>query len=146
MEVHPQWIEFETRIGALLLLHTLPKKVPRRITSSSSCSDSASRQHVTPSSSQDSLSAGHWLTGNGAARWCDNNNVDAGAKQVFLSLSLEEQDQIRKMGTVWNTYNPSKVLMGRIRQVAGPGFVPETTSRECFVGPQEARPQIVVCV
>ena len=36
--------------------------------------------------------------------------------------------------------------MGRIRQVAGPGFVPETTSRECFVGPQEACPQIVVCV
>ena len=36
--------------------------------------------------------------------------------------------------------------MGRIWQVAGPGFAPETTCRECLVGPQEARPQIVVCV
>ena len=68
------------------------------------------------------------ITGTGAARWCDNNRVDSGAKKVFLSLSLDQQDKIRSMGTVWNTTNPSRVLMGRIRQVAGPGFLQETRS------------------
>ena len=64
---------------------------------------------------------GRTITGAGAAWWCIRNNVDKGAKKVFLSLTLHQQDEIRKMGTVRNTSNPSKVLMGRIRKVAGQG-------------------------
>eukprot|EP00973_Karenia_brevis_P000077 9844-Karenia_brevis.AAC.1 len=87
-----------------------------------------------------------FITGAGAERWCNNNNVDDGAKKVFLSLTLEQQDEIRAMGTVRNTFNPSRVLMGRIRKVAGQGFIPEagrSPVQALIAGPRQ---QIVVCV
>ena len=39
-----------------------------------------------------------WWLGAGAANWCDENNVDAGEKKVFMSPSLKEQDKIRSLG------------------------------------------------
>jgi len=89
-----------------------------------------------------------WLTGAGAANWCDQNGVDAGAKKVFLSLSLEDQDAIRKRGTVRNCRNPSLVLMTRIREVAGPGYIPETDHERLLtddlIQQDAVRQQIVV--
>ena len=86
-----------------------------------------------------------WWLGAGAANWCDKNNVDAGARKVFMSLSLKEQDVIRSLGGVGSRENPSRDLMGRVRKIAGRGYVPETTSYARCVVPQEA-PEIVVCV
>ena len=89
---------------------------------------------------------GRTITGAGAAWWCIRNNVDKGAKKVFLSLTLDQQDAIRAMGTVRNTPNPSQTLMGRIRKVAGQGFIPEagrSPVQALIAGPRE---QIVVCV
>ena len=89
---------------------------------------------------------GRTITGAGAAWWCIRNNVDKGAKKVFLSLTLHQQDEIRKMGTVRNTSNPSKVLMGRIRKVAGQDFIPEagrSPVQALIAGPRQ---QIVVCI
>ena len=58
----------------------------------------------------------------GAMRWCVDNYVDDGARNVFCSLDRGVQDAIRHMGTVRGTPNPSATLMSRIRQFAS--FVP----------------------
>ena len=57
------------------------------------------------------------ISDGGASRWCDNNGIDDTARQRFLALSHKDQDSIRRMGTVWNTANPSRALMGRIRDL-----------------------------
>ena len=100
------------------------------------------------SSSENFLSPGRWITGAGAARWCDNNGVDFQAKKIFLSLPLEQQDQLRGMGTLTNTDNPSRTLMGRIRKVCGPGWIPITprAAELSYSGRREPQQEIVVCL
>ena len=71
-----------------------------------------------------------------AERWCDNNGIDDTARQRFLALSHKDQDSIRRMGTVWNTANPSRTLMGRIRDVVRPtkaNIVQVTHPRHCKI-------------
>ena len=58
----------------------------------------------------------------GDLRWCVENNVDEGARNIFCSLDRDVQDAIRHMGTVGGTPNPSATLMSRIRQFVS--FVP----------------------
>ena len=55
----------------------------------------------------------------GASNWLRKNNIDDGASRVFLSLDIDTQDSIRKMGTVHKCSNPSATLMKRIHEVAG---------------------------
>ena len=98
-------------------------------------------------SSSRGSSEGFWLTGAGAANWCDKNNVDAGAKKVFLSLSLEDQTAIREQGIVGNKDNPSRVLMGRIRNLHS-GYIPENPNPARFWAPRKrcAKGSVLMCV
>ena len=76
------------------------------------------------------------MSSRGASRWRDNNRIDDAARQRFLALSHEDQDSIRRMGTVWNTANPSRTLMGRIRDVVRPtkaNIVQVTHPRHCKI-------------
>ena len=56
--------------------------------------------------------------------WCLGQGADVESRELFASLTPDEQDRIRSRGTLKKD-NPSRCLQGRIREIR-PGWIEKT--------------------
>ena len=75
-----------------------------------------------------------WTTGRSLDNWCVRQGVDLEARELFASLTLDEQKRIRLRGTLHRS-NPSRCLVGRLREIR-PGFIIKTPLVPGMVGVQ----------